>query len=218
MESGDGTLSATEFRVAACAFSELWKRFNSSCPQWSWIPSPKRSWVHDHNTEGYLSLENMIPPRLFQKYDVMEEEDGSSAEEDDFIDTAKLVRNHDPEVHHYNFHIVYSLSYRVPVLYFHAYCSDGQPLALEDIEKDIPVNSAQLLTKSKWTFLTQEEHPILNRPWYTLHPCGTMEWMKLLLGNKTCIDKDGLPVDKYLVSWFSVVGQIFGLKIPFEMV
>lgn len=217
MECGDGTLSATEFRDAACAFSELWKRFNSSLPPWSWVPSPKRSSVHYQKMEGYLSLENVILPWLFVKDDVMEEE-CHSAEEDDFIDTAKLIRNHDSAVHHYDFHIVYSLSYRVPVLYFRAYCSDGQPLALEDIEKDIPVNSAQLLTKSKWTFLTQEEHPIMNRPWCTLHPCGTMEWMKLLLGNKTCIDQGGLPVDKYLVSWFSVVGQVFGLKIPFEMV
>ncbi|XP_073272983.1 ubiquitin-like-conjugating enzyme ATG10 isoform X3 [Primulina huaijiensis] len=201
MESGDGTLSATEFRVAACAFSELWKTFNSSLPQWSWVPSLKRSCVHYQNED-----------------DVMEEVECSSAEEDDFIDTAKLVRNQDSGAHHYNFHIVYSLSYRVPVLYFRAYCSDGQPLALKDIEKDIPVNSVQLLTKSKWTFLTQEEHPILHLPWYTLHPCGTVEWMRLLLGNKTCIDQGGLPIDKYLVSWFSVVGQVFGLKIPLEMV
>ncbi|XP_073272982.1 ubiquitin-like-conjugating enzyme ATG10 isoform X2 [Primulina huaijiensis] len=156
MESGDGTLSATEFRVAACAFSELWKTFNSSLPQWSWVPSLKRSCVHYQNMEGYLSLENVILPRFFVEDDVMEEVECSSAEEDDFIDTAKLVRNQDSGAHHYNFHIVYSLSYRVPVLYFRAYCSDGQPLALKDIEKDIPVNSVQLLTKSKWTFLTQE--------------------------------------------------------------
>ncbi|XP_073040381.1 ubiquitin-like-conjugating enzyme ATG10 isoform X2 [Primulina eburnea] len=156
MESGDGTLSATEFSVAACAFSELWKTFNSSLPRWSWVPSPKRSYVHYQNMEGYLSLENVILPRFFVEDDVMEEVECSSAEEDDFIDTAKLVRNHDSGTHHYNFHIVYSLSYRVPVLYFRAYCSDGQPLALKDIEKDIPADSVQLLTKSKWTFLTQE--------------------------------------------------------------
>lgn len=34
--------------------------------------------------------------------------------------------------------------------------ADGQPLCLDDIEKDIPVDSAQLLTISKWTFMTQE--------------------------------------------------------------
>lgn len=28
-------------------------------------------------------------------------------------------------------------------------------------------------------------------------------------------NRTGIP--KYLVSWFSVVGQVFGLKIPFEM-
>ncbi|KAL8149006.1 hypothetical protein AgCh_006137 [Apium graveolens] len=33
---------------------------------------------------------------------------------------------------------------------------DGQPLMLDDIEKDLPANSSKLLTESKWTFITQE--------------------------------------------------------------
>ncbi|KAK4483002.1 hypothetical protein RD792_010178 [Penstemon davidsonii] len=127
---------------------------------------------------------------------------------------------HHGEEHFYDFHVVYSASYKVPVLYFRAYCSDGQPLVLDEIEKDIPVNSAQLLARSKWTFITQEEHPKLNRPWYTLHPCGTSEWMKLLLCKEDAVPVAQckiIPVEKYLVSWFSVVGQVFSLKIPFEM-
>ncbi|KAK4482998.1 hypothetical protein RD792_010173, partial [Penstemon davidsonii] len=163
---------------------------------------------------------------------------------------------HHGEEHFYDFHVVYSASYKVPVLYFRAYCSDGQPLVLDEIEKDIPVNSAQLLARSKWTFITQEsccpfpsvfallvqigretpttilltpppkdtqrgkerkkaqadiqEHPKLNRPWYTLHPCGTSEWMKLLLCKEDAVPVAQckiIPVEKYLVSWFSVVGQ-----------
>ncbi|XP_074344039.1 uncharacterized protein LOC141683235 [Apium graveolens] len=34
--------------------------------------------------------------------------------------------------------------------------SNGQPLMLDDIEKDLPANSSKLLTESKWTFITQE--------------------------------------------------------------
>lgn len=34
--------------------------------------------------------------------------------------------------------------------------TDGQPLALDEIEKNMPVNSAKLLKESKWTFITQE--------------------------------------------------------------
>lgn len=63
-----------------------------------------------------------------------------------------------------------------------------------------------------------QEHPFLNRPWYKLHPCGTSEWMKLLFVSDSALSKHGLAAMKhYLVSWFSVVGQVVGLRIPFEM-
>lgn len=37
--------------------------------------------------------------------------------------------------------------------------ADGQPLLLQDIENDITANAAQQLTRSKWTFITQEVFP-----------------------------------------------------------
>ncbi|XP_074368356.1 uncharacterized protein At3g06530-like isoform X2 [Apium graveolens] len=39
--------------------------------------------------------------------------------------------------------------------------TDGQPLMLDDIEKDLPANSSKLLTESKWTFITQESDECL---------------------------------------------------------
>ncbi|KAL3653243.1 E2-like conjugating enzyme atg10 [Castilleja foliolosa] len=210
VEYWDGTLSSAEFYVAACAFAEQWRKFNTSLPQWSWAASPKRPWTSDHNHKvGYLSLENVrLSEEDYKEGD--EKEERVNEYEDEAVDAAAAVvhRNGGLGVHCYDFHAVYSASYRVPVLYFRAYCNDGQPLQLDEIEKDIPVNSAQLLTKSKWTFMTQAEHPELNRPWYTLHPCGTSEWMKLLLSNDILIAQGRIPVEKkYFISWFSVVGQ-----------
>jgi ubiquitin-like-conjugating enzyme ATG10 len=63
-----------------------------------------------------------------------------------------------------------------------------------------------------------QEHPFLNRPWYKLHPCGTSEWMKLLCLGDEVAAKNGMAIELYLVSWFSVVGQVVGLKTPLEMV
>lgn len=57
----------------------------------------------------------------------------------------------------------------------------------------------------------------MNRPWYKLHPCGTSEWMKLLFLGDTRHTKSGVKFEQYLVSWFSVVGQVVGLRIPSEM-
>ena len=35
-------------------------------------------------------------------------------------------------------------------------CLDGQPLALNEIEKDLPAGSVKVLLETKWTFITQE--------------------------------------------------------------
>ncbi|KAL3517905.1 hypothetical protein ACH5RR_020494 [Cinchona calisaya] len=221
--SWDGTLSRDEFQVAATSFAERWNKFNSALPQFSWVARPNPPYLPPTSqAEGYLAVENVIMSRTDEEScgggDYEEgKEVTSCSDEDGFVDIATLAQNHDHASHHYDFHVVYSTSYRVPVLYFRAYHSDGQVLILDDVEKSIPVNSAKLLMESKWTFITQEDHPYLNRPWYTLHPCGTSEWMKLLFNNELGVAEGGVVVAKYLVSWFSVVGQVFGLKIPFGM-
>ena len=57
----------------------------------------------------------------------------------------------------------------------------------------------------------------MNRPWYTLHPCGTSEWMKLLFTAEATLGIGEVAMEQYLVAWFSVVGQVIGLTIPFQM-
>ncbi|KAK9281280.1 hypothetical protein L1049_004177 [Liquidambar formosana] len=204
ISSWDGTLSSSDFCLAACAFVEKWKSVNPGLPPWSWVPCPKSPWFASHE-EDAVEVSHSGKEEL------------GCSEEEEPIDNALSVQSYSHEVHCYDFHIVYSTSYRVPVLYFRAYCSDGQPLVLDDIEKDFPVNSAKLLLESKWTFITQEEHPYLNRPWYKLHPCGTNEWMKLLFLGDPSLSRIGVAIEHYLVSWLSVVGQVVGLKIPLEM-
>ncbi|XP_059305070.1 ubiquitin-like-conjugating enzyme ATG10 [Lycium ferocissimum] len=220
--SWDGTITSTHFHIAASTFAELWNKLVLGFPHWSWINSPKRIGFASTGVQGYLSLENMILPRSTEEDQHQCGLDGiedlTCSSEDVFDDTAILVQKGGKERHHYDFHVIYSSSFRVPVLYFRAYCSDGEPLAIEDLEKDFPAYTAKELAISKWTFITQEEHPYLNRPWYTLHPCGTSDWMKLLFSNEpSAVSQVGVAVEKYLTSWFSVVLPIFGLKIPLKL-
>ncbi|XP_044503469.1 ubiquitin-like-conjugating enzyme ATG10 isoform X2 [Mangifera indica] len=221
ISSWDGALSPSDFYVAAHNFIEKWRRFNPTYPPWSWVSCKKQSWIAPHEIEKYLSLENICLLSLSEEDHGDEsqvgEDHNSCSQGEEPVDSATLVESCDHETHYYDFHIVYSASYRVPVLYFRSYFGDGQPLVLDEIEKDLPACSAKVLLESKWTFITQEEHPYLNRPWYKLHPCGTGEWMKLLFLGTAAPDKQGVAVDQYLVSWFSVVGQVVGLRIPFEM-
>ncbi|XP_026423877.1 ubiquitin-like-conjugating enzyme ATG10 isoform X1 [Papaver somniferum] len=245
----DGTISSSEFRIAATTLSEKWKVINPEFPPWTWIDSPKPFWVTSSKfvsffvqVEGYLSLEtysykfssdnvdntqahrNLIDTLCGYRSSCQKEEPVDFENEEELVDSATLVLNDDDqeELHHYDFHIVYSNSYRVPVLYFRGYRSDGQILTLDEVERDLPANSLKVLRESKWTFITQEEHPLLNRPWYTLHPCGTSEWMKLLFLGGYSQAKDGSSsgsvMQQYLVSWLSVVGQAVGLNVPLEMI
>ncbi|KAJ4843229.1 hypothetical protein Tsubulata_008733 [Turnera subulata] len=218
----DGALSQNDFNRSAHTFAERWKRSNSSLPPWLWISCRKGALVASQELEGYLSLENICLVESSQ--DNHTEVNHTGREDTDFtyndeeIDDATLVQNTDRRVHYYEFHIVYSASYRVPVLYFRAYYCDGQPIPLNEVEKDLPARSTKVMLESKWTFITQEEHPYLNRPWYKLHPCGTSEWMKLLFLGDAALAENKLAIELYVMSWFSVVGQVFGLRIPIEMV
>ncbi|XP_059449998.1 ubiquitin-like-conjugating enzyme ATG10 isoform X3 [Corylus avellana] len=219
--SWDGTLSSGDFRLAACAFMQKWKSVMSAFPPWSWVPCPKQPWgaSASHDVEGYLSLENIILSCYAQEeHDEIscpQKEETSCSEKEELIDIATL--SNCSKVPYYDLHIIYSASYRVPVLFFRAYYSDGEPLGFNAIEKDLPAHSAKALLDSKWTFITQEEHPYLNRPWFKLHPCGTSEWMKLLFHVDVSVAKNGVTIELYLLSWLSVVGQVVGLRIPLEM-
>ena len=55
----------------------------------------------------------------------------------------------------------------------------------------------------------------MSRPWFTLLPCATSDWMKLLLEESNeAIQEQSL---RYLSAWLSVAGQAVGLKIPLEL-
>ncbi|XP_015947706.1 ubiquitin-like-conjugating enzyme ATG10 isoform X2 [Arachis duranensis] len=185
----DGTLSSSDFFSAACAFSEKWKRFSASVPPWLWVPSRKHHLLSSHKEEGYLSLEGMC---LIKSSEEQESCRSQTWKEESSISQEEEAVD--------NATLVY-----------------GQPLPFGEIEKDLPDHSAKIRSESKWTFITQEEHPYLNRPWYKLHPCGTSEWMKLLFLGDTALNKNGFVIEHYLVSWFSVIGQVVGLKIPLGM-
>ncbi|TYI20317.1 hypothetical protein ES332_A07G228700v1 [Gossypium tomentosum] len=220
----DGTLSAKDFRIGAFAFAQKWESCNLAFPPWSWLPCPKHPWLAPPKEEGYLSLEKICISRPNEEEDIDQisqidtgEEETCCSGNEDVLDDATLVQSNHHELHYCDFQIVYSSTFRVPVLYFRAYCSDGRPLPLDEIEKELPACSSKELSKKKWTFITQEEHPYLKRPWYKLHPCGTAEWMKLLFLSDNANPKFEVVLELYLLSWFSVVGQVFGLRLSFKI-
>jgi hypothetical protein len=86
------------------------------------------------------------------------------------------------------YHIVYSAAYNVPMLLLDAtWCSTGKPLSFEDITTlllsryDQDTEAALSGKRTYDAMLSQEEHPILSRPFYALHPCQTSAVMKTVI-------------------------------------
>uniref|UniRef100_A0A0E0MMS5 Ubiquitin-like-conjugating enzyme ATG10 n=1 Tax=Oryza punctata TaxID=4537 RepID=A0A0E0MMS5_ORYPU len=192
------------------ALIEKWEVIDvdDSLPDWQWKPCSKMGIPSEE--EGYLALEGVYrnPGGRQEQID-----DGNNFDDADIVRDDSWVQSSSENLHVYNYHVVYSFSYKVPVLYFQGHHAGGQLLTLDEIKEDLPSHSLKLLGESKWTFITREEHPHFSRPWFTLHPCGTSDCMKLLL--EGIADKDQQV--QYLPAWLSVVGQAVGLKIPLEL-
>ncbi|CAM0904001.1 unnamed protein product [Alopecurus aequalis] len=206
----DGTLSPDEFNASAKALATKWAEIDDlddSLPNWAWRPCCKMGVPSEK--EGFLVLEGVYYAGAASEIEVSNElDDKGIVEHDTWVQSSC-----DDNVHDYDFHIAYSFSYKVPMLYFQGHQAGGELLTIDEIKKDLPSHSLQVLSESKWTFITREEHPHLSWPWFTLHPCGTSEWMKLLLDKLG--DKDRSL--QYMSAWLSVVGQAVGLKIPLKL-
>eukprot|EP00057_Strongylocentrotus_purpuratus_P010345 XP_011664819.1 PREDICTED: ubiquitin-like-conjugating enzyme ATG10 [Strongylocentrotus purpuratus] len=118
---------------------------------------------------------------------------------------APSVEGHRIESCQFEYHIIHSASYNVPVLYFTACKSDGKLLTLEEVWRQVPGSYQERLRHQRWTFITQQEHPLLGRPFFQLHPCRTADLMKSVA-----------PISKgnYVMTWLSSVGPVVGLELP----
>lgn len=105
----------------------------------------------------------------------------------------------------YEYNIVYSHSYGVPVLYFNVYTTEGAVVGLEEVWGAVPPPHSEQVDRDRWTMLTQQEHPLLGRPYFQLHPCHTADLMKQV---PPCRHSN------YLVTWLSAVGPVIGLRLP----
>lgn len=196
-----GSISEDEYWDSIIFFLTLSSKIDS---KWT-IVDTKDGRRFAKKTEVFiLSTENKestMNDDVIRNTELMEEQEEDAA--------AFQVRgNSDVEVVTYEYHILYSPSYGVPVLYFNAHTQGGKLLALEEIWKRVPDAYKERLSEERWTFITQQEHPLLGRPFYYLHPCHTADLMK---NSPVLTDKR-----HYIVSWLSAVGPVVGLKLPLE--
>ncbi|KAG9305555.1 hypothetical protein G9A89_003618 [Geosiphon pyriformis] len=232
-------LTRFEFELAAQAFIEQSRHAGNGEP-WTWFEHEKLKGF------GYLSCMTLIQ-RIIPK-SVKESEKDTKADKctlENFQDDNEfqlIEEIEDPSVLYQScnsvqgenareclmvdYHILYSSSYKVPVLYFNAYRSDGSILTLDQIYTNLiePSRLDDLRTAGFNGGLSQQDHPTLMLPFYFLHPCETASLMKTVaclpimvepLDPSERTDKIApqIPINGYLRSWLSLVGSLVGVKI-----
>ncbi|XP_043515885.1 ubiquitin-like-conjugating enzyme ATG10 isoform X2 [Frieseomelitta varia] len=100
-------------------------------------------------------------------------------------------------------HVLWSMSYSVPILYFNGWKSDFpgvNPISMEEAQS--LVRNGEL----KYKDLSQAIHPILGTPFLHLHPCMSHELLQITSNSKN-----------KLVSWLSTVAPAaLNLKLRCE--
>ncbi|VDN83866.1 unnamed protein product [Brugia pahangi] len=104
------------------------------------------------------------------------------------------------------FHITYSESYEVPILWFIFSRQTGALLNIEEILELMPADKQKTILSNCLTSISQREHPVFNLLFYHFHPCRTANLMK------------EVRYDNYVISWLSIFGSLLHLlPLPNEI-
>ena len=93
-----------------------------------------------------------------------------------------------------DYHIVYHVSFQVPCLFFVSYGTDGGI-----------VEDAGLVLQRRGA-VSQQMHPILQVPFWFVHPCDTVAMLDKIGSGKK------LELSTYLETWLSLLGPFAGYK------
>ncbi len=131
----------------------------------------------------------------------------------------KLVEQ---EIYSFTFHVVYSESYSVPVLYLNVSKSNGCLLTHDELYEYFKLAKSSDSSNSIYDLIiTQQEHPLLFKPFYFVHPCKTADWMSIISEKK--MDEEGeenvksedlaVHLDNYTLTWLSFVFSSFKINL-----
>ncbi|RVE49641.1 hypothetical protein evm_005698 [Chilo suppressalis] len=101
------------------------------------------------------------------------------------------------------FVIFYNLSYGVPSFSFNVWNSSGVLLSLEEIRQ---MSLISINKDNFFSIITQQEHPVLLRPYFVMHPCHT----EVLLRELKEVSKN------IIVTFLGLVTPLLRLDLPFE--
>jgi len=123
-------------------------------------------------------------------------------------DDAKTIE-HGPTTHTVEYHILLSPIYSVPVLYFNIYPISIASAPVHNISDVysvlVPAHRLQDIESiGVQGGISQGDHPILQRPFWFIHPCNTAEALKEW--------GEGLNLENYLMIWLGMVQDVVRLR------
>ncbi|KAH9523450.1 E2-like conjugating enzyme atg10 [Bulinus truncatus] len=196
-----GSISLGEFRSLVENFVDISNKIDD---KWHLVIGIDNLYMCKKNTVILKTSNKIKDTDVFAKTMIADMEMGDSVE-----DVSCMSGDVVNQTLTYEYHVIYSESYAVPVLYFNIYKSDGGLLPLDEIWKLCPSYFHAYLQENKWATLTQQDHPILGHPFVQLHPCHTAELMAQVMRKTVTGIKQN-----YLVTWLSTVCPLVGLHIP----
>ncbi|CAL9689376.1 unnamed protein product [Knipowitschia caucasica] len=113
---------------------------------------------------------------------------------------------------HSEFHVLFSSSYRTPVMFFRSNTLEGRALSLDAMWSFIKPKLKSSSEEDLLSTVTQQEHPLLGQTFFMLHPCKTNTFMRPVL---QAAQRENRAVN-YVLTWLSVVGPLVGLEVPLE--
>lgn len=178
------------------------------------------STTHQHSDTGYLTTNKQYKKLINQSQQESQEE--SSIDEivdhdsNSYVDDTVIgiSYNHSCLM---EYHLVYSSTYRVPLLLFQMTHLDGQAYdnqqQIDMMIWNLPFNRDMGTSLSLESVispaLTQQYHPILNIPFCCIHPCQTSSFMAAIQSNTSS------PNRLDILSWLTAIGPYLGLNLPF---
>ncbi|XP_039751695.1 ubiquitin-like-conjugating enzyme ATG10 [Pararge aegeria] len=99
--------------------------------------------------------------------------------------------------------IFYNLSYGVPSFSFNVWDCTGKLLTLEQV-RDISLMKTR--KEDFFSVVTQQEHPVLYKPYFIIHPCHTAELLSMF--RKTS--------KNLIITFLSLITPLIQLNLPLE--
>ncbi|KAJ2822082.1 hypothetical protein FBU31_004698 [Coemansia sp. 'formosensis'] len=160
----------------------------------------------------YLTLQRAVYAKRAVSTPVHSEEDI----EDD--DPTNPVFEHTSDGTRIEYHIVYSATWRVPVLYVRVVTNSGEVVLDSERVCDLVTEDAEIRRAMAAVpfggALGVTDHPELGVPFLYLHPCHTADLLRAVAAPSA--QGAGLKVgpDEYLAVWMSLSGAAVGLTLP----